>query len=188
MILDLVCLVMSRLCHVVKLLCLVSPPDCCLTFFQMLVRPFHKKVGNSIYKQLYRRRVARKQFSPRVKLECELCVKCYCKSSVLSKCVGLCVCVCLCVYLCLCAYVSLSVCLSLYISVESKCLLHRKPKCLKETRRNTFFLQAFDRSQATKIWVALRPRLKELSQNKQSENAKDKSSEPGTQQVGFANQ
>ena len=101
---------------------------------------------------------------------------------------GLCVCVCLCVYLCLCAYVSLSVCLSLYISVESKCLLHRKPKCLKETRRNTFFLQAFDRSQATKIWVALRPRLKELSQNKQSENAKDKSSEPGTQQVGFANQ
>ena len=109
-------------------------------------------------------------FSPRVKLECEL------RGSL-----------CACIYVC--ARMRLSLYVLLYKSLsKSKCLLHRKPKCLKETRRNTFFLQAFDRSQATKIWVALRPRLKELSQNKQSENAKDKSSEPGTQQVGFANQ
>ena len=64
--------------------------------------------------------------------------------------------VCLCVYLCLCVYVSLS----LYVSL---CM------CVSLTRRNTFFLQVLHLSQATDIWVALRPRLKQLSQNKQSE-------------------
>ena len=51
--------------------------------------------------------------------------------------------------LCVCIYVCVCMCLSLYVSV---------------TRRNTFFLQVLDLSQATDIWVALRPSLKQLSQ------------------------
>ena len=50
----------------------------------------------------------------------------------------------MCVYLCLCVYVSLSVCLS--------------------DAQEHLFLQVLDLSQATDIWVALRPRLKQLSQ------------------------
>ncbi|CAK9116862.1 unnamed protein product [Durusdinium trenchii] len=49
-------------------------------------------------------------------------------------------------------------------------LQKRLAKSFAKTQfKNTFFLQVLHLSQATDIWVALRPRLKQLSQNKQSE-------------------